>query len=392
EFPGPRGSEAARMGKKRTGAVELPEPLVQAITAALQGPTTVKTVRDEVKRMAEVLSTTAGVAIQPQYQVVWGEREALAYASAYSPGAYAAVHNVLSEVRGRMDGPEPWAPRRVLDFGCGPGTATWAVENVWSDGGVEEVRGVDVSEPMLTMAQNIHRGFQDSMPDGPKTTFHRFLSYSSQPESYDLVVASYVLGDLVDDQTRVKTLRELWDRTGEVLVLIERGTPEGFRALESMRSTLLGSRTGAHILGPCPHEGTCPMAGTTKWCHFPQRVQRPPFTMQAKGGSRKNWEDRKYSYLILRRGARPGSAHPPKAEEVRLGQGGLEGGKALWDASWAWPRVIDAPMKRDGHVLLDTCVRDGHLERIIIPKSQGKVPYYDARKTRWGDLFPHAPK
>jgi len=30
--------------------------------------------------------------------------------------------------------------------------------------------------------------------------------------------------------------------------------------------------------------------------------------------------------------------------------------------------------------------------RLTIPKSQGKQPYYDARKSSWGDIFPHSPK
>ena len=30
--------------------------------------------------------------------------------------------------------------------------------------------------------------------------------------------------------------------------------------------------------------------------------------------------------------------------------------------------------------------------RLTIPRSQGKQPFYDARKSGWGDLFPHAPK
>jgi ribosomal protein RSM22 (predicted rRNA methylase) len=29
---------------------------------------------------------------------------------------------------------------------------------------------------------------------------------------------------------------------------------------------------------------------------------------------------------------------------------------------------------------------------MTIPKSQGKLPYRDARKSSWGDLFPHPPK
>ena len=34
----------------------------------------------------------------------------------------------------------------------------------------------------------------------------------------------------------------------------------------------------------------------------------------------------------------------------------------------------------------------GKIMRITIPKSQGKQPYYDARKSSWGDIFPHEPK
>lgn len=30
--------------------------------------------------------------------------------------------------------------------------------------------------------------------------------------------------------------------------------------------------------------------------------------------------------------------------------------------------------------------------RLTIPRSQGKQEYYDARKSSWGDIFPHSPK
>jgi ribosomal protein RSM22 (predicted rRNA methylase) len=30
--------------------------------------------------------------------------------------------------------------------------------------------------------------------------------------------------------------------------------------------------------------------------------------------------------------------------------------------------------------------------RLTIPKSQGKQAFYDARKSSWGDIFPHSPK
>ena len=34
----------------------------------------------------------------------------------------------------------------------------------------------------------------------------------------------------------------------------------------------------------------------------------------------------------------------------------------------------------------------GEIVRIVIPKSHGKQEYYNARKSAWGDLFPHDPK
>ncbi|KAF9896639.1 37S ribosomal protein S22, partial [Lobosporangium transversale] len=60
-------------------------------------------------------------------------------------------------------------------------------------------------------------------------------------------------------------------------------------------------------------------------------------------------------------------------------------------ASHSWPQIVIPPLKRDGHVVMDTCAASGFLERII-PKSQGKIPYRDARKAMWGDLLLHGPK
>ncbi|KAG8731298.1 37S ribosomal protein S22 [Ceratobasidium sp. 428] len=65
---------------------------------------------------------------------------------------------------------------------------------------------------------------------------------------------------------------------------------------------------------------------------------------------------------------------------------------AMRSAIGTWPRIVYAPMKRSGHVILDTCTHEGSIARITIPKSQGKQAYYDARKANWGDAFPHAPR
>ncbi|KAF8711656.1 Mitochondrial small ribosomal subunit Rsm22, partial [Rhizoctonia solani] len=66
--------------------------------------------------------------------------------------------------------------------------------------------------------------------------------------------------------------------------------------------------------------------------------------------------------------------------------------EVLRGAIGTWPRIIYPPMKRSGHVIMDTCTNEGSIARITIPRSQGKQAYYDARKASWGDAFPHPPR
>ena len=163
-------------------------------------------------------------------------------------------------------------------------------------------------------------------------------------------------------------------------------------------------------------------------------------------------EDVGYSYIIMRRGPRPAlvdtsvgrvgsvgrqdlqkqaattalrqlSIHEPNthdatptaltdvAEEVGLpstnvDEGQLEG--QLRQEAYQWPRLIFPPLKKSGHIILDACTNEGtflclyeswqltictgKIMRMTIPKSQGKQPFYDARKSSWGDIFPHPPK
>ncbi|KAI9822198.1 MAG: 37S ribosomal protein S22 [Phylliscum demangeonii] len=56
------------------------------------------------------------------------------------------------------------------------------------------------------------------------------------------------------------------------------------------------------------------------------------------------------------------------------------------------PRAILPPLKRSGHVILDVCTPAGQLERWTVPRSFGKEAYRDARKSRWGDLWPWGAK
>lgn len=89
---------------------------------------------------------------------------------------------------------------------------------------------------------------------------------------------------------------------------------------------------------------------------------------------------------------------------------GLLTSAALRNEAFHWPRLVFPPLKKSGHIIIDACTAEcmspfiiscpangltydaGKIMRLTIPKSQGKQPFYDARKSSWGDIFPHPPK
>lgn len=62
---------------------------------------------------------------------------------------------------------------------------------------------------------------------------------SKSERKHDLVIASYVLGEIPSLKDRITTVRQLWDLTEDVLVLVEPGTPHGSKIIAQMRSHIL---------------------------------------------------------------------------------------------------------------------------------------------------------
>lgn len=178
-------------------------------------------------------------------------------------------------------------------------------------------------------------------------------------------------------------------------------------------------------------------------------MQQPPFVRVTKR-SRAGFEDIQFSYVVIQRGARPdrvdskvgrmggfgrkarvvlktpikelevhvegtGSAQPSQTETLEdpdpdYGLSPSEIQARLRLEAYQWPRLIFSPMKKGGHEILDACTSEGvscphipififwlrkilgKIMRLTITKSQGKQAFYDARKSRWGDIFPHPPK
>jgi ribosomal protein RSM22 (predicted rRNA methylase) len=167
----------------------------------------------------------------------------------------------------------------------------------------------------------------------------------------DLVVISYVLGELAPRQRR-SAIELAWSRAKQMLVVIAPGTPGDFQTILDARAQLI--ELGAHVLAPCPHESACPMEGGSDWCHFAQRLERTSDHRRLKSGAL-GYEDEKFSYLIATRGV------PARA----------------------MARILRHPQKHSGHVQLRLCTGSG-LVQMTVTKSQ-KESYRRARKAEWGD-------
>ncbi|PWN52422.1 hypothetical protein IE53DRAFT_385136 [Violaceomyces palustris] len=84
--------------------------------------------------------------------------------------------------------------------------------------------------------------------------------------------------------------------------------------------------------------------------------------------------------------------YPESEEEETDPKVWLEQEEAMKLQSYSWPRLLRPPLKKGGHVTMDACCSNGNIERFTMAKSQGRQVYQDARKSQWGDLFPHKPK
>ena len=119
------------------------------------------------------------------------------------------------------------------------------------------------------------------------------------------------------------------------------------------------------------------------WCHFTQRLQPTQFQRELSDFSHLGYVDCKFSYLIIRKKPRPTLSEASNQDTTLL---------SLEEKSFTWSRIARAPLKRHGHVVLDVCAPSGNLERFTVSKKYGKQIYYDARKSEWGDLWPHEPQ
>ncbi|WP_322819913.1 small ribosomal subunit Rsm22 family protein [Chloroflexus sp.] len=274
--------------------------------------------------------------------------EAVAYAAWRMPATYAALRAVfrrLAEVQ------PDFTPRRMLDIGAGSGAAIWAATEQWPS--LQQVVAIERQPAMARIGKQL-----TANADLPTIVWQQqdVLSMDHLAES-DLVVTGYVYGE-IEPTARTLVLSRLWKAAGGALVLVEPGTPTGHTTILHARSELL--KRNAHLLAPCPHTASCPLAEGQDWCHFAQRIARPAFLRRLKAAEAP-FEDEKFAYLIA-------SRHEGKP---------IDG------------RIVRHPIIHSGRKELQVCTERG-LQVMTITRSQ-KTLWRQARDSGWGDPWTDNP-
>jgi ribosomal protein RSM22 (predicted rRNA methylase) len=321
---------------------DLPTELKAALEAKLHGLSR----NNAAERSARISGTYRGGGGSAAIRT---EADALAYALVRMPATYAAVIaslNALCEVR------PDFTPKRLLDVGAGPGTASWAAAETFSS--LADFYSIDANRALRTLALALFD--KSARLARLQYTQGEARAVLGDAEPADLVVASYLLGEIGDGE-RAALAGEMWRMTSDTLLIVEPGTPASYARILALRAQLIA--LGAHVAAPCPHDGKCPLVAPD-WCHFGQRLPRSRAHKQLKAAELP-FEDEKFAYVALTRAPVP--LRPS--------------------------RVLAQPDVGKVEVTAKLCTPDG----LVIAKvpRRAKADYARARRWRWGDAVGEGP-
>lgn len=292
---------------------------------------------------------------QKASSIRFSKEEAFAYSLGRMPATMAVFSSILKRLKQAVPS---FSPHCLLDLGSGPGSALWASFDTLPT--LQTFTAIEANPYFIELSQEIAAIFYPALtPIWKQGDILSFLSPSTTEDTYDVTILSYVLGEL-PHSSYTSLLGKVWDKTKDVLIIINPGTPEGFHSLLKARSFFIQSEFShpCHILAPCPHAYACPLENKQDWCHFSAYVSRSKAHTIVKEGSLP-YEQEKFSYLIIKRGM---SETPSPA------------------------RIIKKPLVRKGHIHLDLCTSEGKEARTTISKRQ-KEAYLKAKYLSWGDSW-----
>jgi len=275
-----------------------------------------------------------------------------AYLAYYFPVNLAKVQVLLDEMpEPATDPAAPDEPLRMLDVGCGPGTAAlglldWARRHPALRHVPVHLVAIDASPGALRDCERLWKAYVARMggADAKLTTARGDLERFGLPRKtvatgwpYDLIVIANVLNELFTGArdpigrrfALVRRLLDLLDSRG-TLIIIEPALRDTSRALHRLRDALL-EEACCTVYSPCLHESRCPaLIKEEDWCHEERAWTAPPLVaaIDRRVGFIK--DSLKFSYLLLRKDGRSVVPRSPTVYRVVSELRAMKGERRAW--------------------------------------------------------------
>lgn len=268
----------------------------------------------------------------------------LAYALFFAPQTYVRVAEALRGILSRLKGGQPSRPLRVLDLGCGVGSAALAAVDV-----LEKVSGLPPEVTLVDWAEAALRVARTLLP-GARTVRANLREFVPEEGRYDVIVSSFAFNEAFPKLSEAVAVLRRWigglseeADSAPFVLLLEPVSHETTPRFLSLRERL----RELPLYAPCPHGAPCPMAATLEGvCHDVRRF-RPTRAMTLLNRRLfRTISDVKYALLAF------GRAGGPQAE----GFGEAE-----------FLRLVGPMEKSKGVLTCRACMGDGGLRRLELP-------------------------
>ena len=283
---------------------------------------------------------------------IYSSRDVAGYLALRTPATYAQVYGALSQLKEVLPS---FRPHSLLDIGSGPGTATWAVAEIFSS--LRQVKMLEKQKEFISQSKNIAAAYPKLNIEWKQTNFLTDVPHLEY--LYDIVIISNVLNEAGDFEMR-KMIEFAQEYSCGVVVVIEPGTSYGNDIIHFAAQSFM--RRGGNLLAP--FVGNTVVQDEKEWIHFSQKIERPEFQKR------------------IRKALREDNLTPSDIEEAKFTF--VAWGKTS-PQQRPWGRLIQKREVFKGYIEL-TVLTDKKVEKVKVLKRNKELFHY-AKNLHWGDII-----